>query len=60
MRMYLICLNCQKPYSMSLWAMKRTTYREYSYCDICYIQKEGRKRSLFARLFTRKTRRKQK
>lgn len=55
MRMYLICLNCKKPYSIPLWAMNHMTYREYSYCNECYKQKEGKSRGLFARITTRRT-----
>jgi len=54
MKMYLFCLKCKQRYVIPYWAMKRMTYREYSYCDKCYEEIEGNKRSLFARIFTRK------
>lgn len=54
MRMHLICLSCKKKYSIPFWAMRHMTYREYSYCDDCYKQKEGKLRSLFARIMTRR------
>lgn len=54
MRMYLYCLNCKQRYNIPLWAMRHMTYREYSYCDDCYKQKEGKPRGLLARIVTRR------
>lgn len=56
MRFHLFCLKCHATYSIPEWAMKHMTYREYSYCDKCYIEKEGKPRSLFAKMFTKKGR----
>lgn len=54
MKMYLYCLACGKKYSICLRAMRHMTYREYSYCDKCHIDKEGKPRRWWARLATRK------
>lgn len=54
MRLHLFCLKCKKRYSIPMWAFNRMSYREYSYCDKCYYEIEEKKRSLFARIFTRK------
>lgn len=53
--MYLYCLKCKKTYFIPHFIMKRISYREYSYCDKCYKEKEGKKRRLIARIFTRLT-----
>jgi hypothetical protein len=54
--MHLICLKCNKPHSIILWAMRRMTYKEYSYCAKCYKEKEGKGKRLFAKLFTKEKR----
>lgn len=54
MRMYRVCLKCKKKYSIPLWAMRHMTYQEYSYCNECYKQEEGKSRGLFARIMTRR------
>jgi RNA polymerase-binding transcription factor DksA len=54
--MHLICLKCRVSYRIPLWAMKRMSYREYSYCDKCHKEIEGKPRRIFARIFTRRDR----
>jgi hypothetical protein len=52
--MHLFCLRCKSTYKIPYWAMKRITYLEYSYCNVCYKERIGKERSLLAKLFTRK------
>lgn len=50
--MHLSCLRCQTKYYMPNFIMKRVSYREYSYCNICYKDEIGKNKSLLGRVFT--------
>ena len=50
--MHLSCLKCKTKYDMPYIIMKLVGYREYSYCNICYKEKEGKNKSLIGRMFT--------
>lgn len=50
--MQLSCLNCKTKYYMPYFIMKLVSYREYSYCNVCYKEKEGKNKSLLGRIFT--------
>ena len=39
--MHLYCLNCKTNYRIPHWVMRIITYREYSYCNKCYKEKQG-------------------
>ncbi len=52
--MSLKCLKCGACYDIPIWAMRFMTYREYSYCNKCHIEKEGKSRSLFSKIVTRR------
>ena len=50
--MHLFCLNCESKFYMPKTIMRIVGYREYSYCNTCYKEKEGKKKSLIGRIFT--------
>ncbi len=50
--MHLSCLRCQTKYYMPRFIMKFVGYSGYSYCNVCYKEKEGKNKSLIGRIFT--------
>lgn len=49
--MHLICLNCKSKYYIPRKVMRIIGYREYSYCNTCYKEKEGKRKSLIGLIF---------
>ena len=50
--MHLFCLRCKTKYYMPKIIMRIVGYREYSYCNTCYREKEGKNKSLIGQIFT--------